>query len=435
MTDKPTRPLQGGRRMLKLAGMTASLASRYAGNKLASAVRNEEQRKAARARLNQQAGDHLADTLGELKGAVMKLGQFASQVSDLLPDDIASALSRLQQQAPPMDFAVIREQIERELDAPVARLFAHLDEKPYAAASIGQVHRARLLDGREVVVKVQYPGIADSCDSDLRQLKRALRMGRLVQVDKQVLDAMFGEIRDRLHEELDYCREAENLRAFQHWFTDEPRVRLPAVIDSHSSRAVLTMEYLPGCALEQAPPEQRAALGRTLVDMMARSLFEYHAVHADPNPGNFAVDPQGRLIIYDFGCVKHLPEGTIRAYRELIVAALACDWQAVDQALLELGARVPGSAPLPDTFYADWRPIVLKPLLAQNGFDFGQSRIHKAVMAKSPEVLKLTRQLQPPSQTVFVDRMINGHYWTLVKLGEVVDLRAAVAPWLGLQDQ
>ena len=435
MTDKPTRPLQGGRRMLKLAGMTASLASRYAGNKLASAVRNEEQRKAARARLNQQAGDHLADTLGELKGAVMKLGQFASQVSDLLPDDIASALSRLQQQAPPMDFALIREQIERELDAPVARLFAHLDEKPYAAASIGQVHRARLLDGREVVVKVQYPGIADSCDSDLRQLKRALRMGRLVQVDKQVLDAMFGEIRDRLHEELDYCREAENLRAFQHWFADEPRVRLPAVIDSHSSRAVLTMEYLPGCALEQAPPEQRAALGRTLVDMMACSLFEYHAVHADPNPGNFAVDPQGRLIIYDFGCVKHLPEGTVRAYRELIVAALACDWQAVDQALLELGARVPGSAPLPDTFYADWRPIVLKPLLAQNGFDFGQSRIHKAVMAKSPEVLKLTRQLQPPSQTVFVDRMINGHYWTLVKLGEVVDLRAAVAPWLGLQDQ
>ncbi len=435
MTDKPTRPLQGGRRMLKLAGMTASLASRYAGNKLASAVRNEEQRKAARARLNQQAGDHLADTLGELKGAVMKLGQFASQVSDLLPDDIASALSRLQQQAPPMDFALIREQIELELDAPVARLFAHLDEKPYAAASIGQVHRARLLDGREVVVKVQYPGIADSCDSDLRQLKRALRMGRLVQVDKQVLDAMFGEIRDRLHEELDYCREAESLRAFQHWFADEPRVRLPAVIDSHSSRAVLTMEYLPGYALEQAPPEQRAALGRTLVDMMARSLFEYHAVHADPNPGNFAVDPQGRLIIYDFGCVKHLPEGTIRAYRELIVAALACDWQAVDQALLELGARVPGSAPLPDTFYADWRPIVLKPLLAQNGFDFGQSRIHKAVMAKSPEVLKLTRQLQPPSQTVFVDRMINGHYWTLVKLGEVVDLRAAVAPWLGLQDQ
>lgn len=435
MTDKPTRPLQGGRRMLKLAGMTASLASRYAGNKLASAVRNEEQREAARARLNQQAGDHLADTLGELKGAVMKLGQFASQVSDLLPDDIASALSRLQQQAPPMDFALIREQIELELDAPVARLFAHLEEKPYAAASIGQVHRAHLLDGREVVVKVQYPGIADSCDSDLRQLKRALRMGRLVQVDKQVLDAMFGEIRDRLYEELDYCREAESLRAFQHWFADEPRVRLPAVIDSHSSRAVLTMEYLPGYALEQAPPEQRAALGRTLVDMMARSLFEYHAVHADPNPGNFAVDPQGRLIIYDFGCVKHLPEGTIRAYRELIVAALACDWQAVDQALLELGARVPGSAPLPDTFYADWRPIVLKPLLAQNGFDFGQSRIHKAVMAKSPEVLKLTRQLQPPSQTVFVDRMINGHYWTLVKLGEVVDLRAAVAPWLGLQDQ
>lgn len=435
MADKPARPARGSRRMLKLAGMTASLAGRYAGNKLASAVRSEEQRKAARARLNQQAGDHLADTLGELKGAVMKLGQFASQVSDLLPEDIANALTRLQQQAPPMDFELIREQLESGLGAPLDELFAALDQQPHAAASIGQVHRGRLHDGREVVVKVQYPGIAASCDADLRQLKRALRMGRLVQVDKNVLDAMFSEIRERLHEELDYCKEADNLREFQHYFADEARLRLPQLIASHCSREVLTMEYLPGTPLREAPKDQRATLGRTLVDVMCRSLFEHHAIHADPNPGNFAVDADGHLLIYDFGCVKHLPKETVETYRTLITAALACDWATVDSALGALGARVPGSAPLPDDFYAGWRPIVLKPLLAENGFDFAQSRIHKAVMAKSPEVLKLTRQLQPPSQTVFVDRMINGHYWTLVNLGAVVDLRAAIAPWIGLQDQ
>ncbi len=421
--------------MLKLAGMTASLAGRYAGNKLAGTLRTQEQREAAQERLNQQAGDHLAETLGELKGAVMKLGQFASQMSDLLPQDIANALSRLQQQAPPMDFALIREQIENGLGAPLDKLFAELDSKPHAAASIGQVHRGRLHDGREVVVKVQYPGIAESCDSDLRQLKRALRMGRLVQVDKKVLDAMFAEIRDRLHEELDYLSEADNLRFFRQCFGNEPRLRLPALIDSHSSREVLTMEYLPGVPLRDAPKDQRAALGRSLVDMMVRSLFEFHAIHADPNPGNFAVADDGALIIYDFGCVKRLKPDTVRSYRAVIMGALARDWQAVDSALHQLGARVPNSDPLPDEFYEGWRPIVLKPLLSESGFDFSDSRIHKAVMAKSPEVLKLTKQLQPPSQTVFVDRMINGHYWTLVNLGEVVDLRAAIEPWLEPQDQ
>ncbi len=432
--SRPTRPARGRRRVLKLAGMTATLAGRYAGNKLVSPLRNEQQRKAARARLDQQAGDHLADTLGELKGAVMKLGQFASQVSDLLPEDIANALSRLQQQAPPMDFALIREQIEGDLRAPLDTLFARFETEPHAAASIGQVHRAQLHDGREVVIKVQYPGIAESCDSDLRQLKRALRLGRLVQVDKHVLDAMFEEIRDRLHEELDYRAEADNLREFGQRFSDEPRLRLPALIDSHSRQHVLTMEYLAGSPLEQAAEAQRDSLGRTLVDMMARSLFEFHAIHADPNPGNFAVDESGRLVIYDFGCVKRLSAATVNAYRDTIRGAQACDWALVDDALTRLGARVPGSTPLDDAFYEGWRPIVLKPLLAEHGFDFSQSRIHKAVMAKSPEVLKLTAQLQPPSQTVFVDRMVNGHYWTLVKLGATVDLHGALAPWLN-QDQ
>ena len=433
--SRPSRPARGRRRVLKLAGMTATLAGRYAGNKLASPLRNEQQRKAARARLEQQAGEHLADTLGELKGAVMKLGQFASQVSDLLPEDIANALSRLQQQAPPMDFGLIREQIESDLQAPLQTLFASFETQPHAAASIGQVHRAQLHDGRQVVIKVQYPGIAASCDSDLRQLKRALRMGRLIQVDKHVLDAMFAEIRDRLHEELDYRAEADNLREFAQLFADEPRLRVPELIDSHSAQHVLTMEYLAASPLEHAPEAQRDALGRTLVDMMTRSLFEFHAIHADPNPGNFAVDEAGRLVVYDFGCVKRLSAATVSAYRDTIRGALACDWELVDDALTRLGARVPDSEPLDNAFYEGWRPIVLKPLLAEAGFDFSQSRIHKAVMAKSPEVLKLTAQLQPPSQTVFVDRMVNGHYWTLVKLGATVDFNGALTPWLNYQDQ
>ena len=424
------RPASGGKRFLKLAGMTAGLAGRYAGHKLTNSLRSPEQKREARQRLNQQAGENLAATLGELKGAVMKLGQFASQVGDFLPAEIAGPLQRLQQNAPPVEFAVIRQHIEAQLGQTTTQLFAELDEQPYAAASIGQVHRARLHDGREVVVKVQYPGVAESCDSDLRQLKRALRMGRLIQVDKHVLDAIFEEISQRLHEELDYHQERKNLQRFAKLWEQEQNILIPLSIDSHCSAQVLTLEYLPGITLDKAAESQRKALAERLFSFMARSLFEFHCIHADPNPGNFACNEAGQLIVYDFGCIKEVPVHIIEAYQEGIVAALAEDWNGVDHALMKLGARVPGSARLTDEFYAQWRPIILKPFLAQGPFDFGKSTIHKAIMAKSPELMQYTKQLQPTAPTLYIDRMISGHYWTLVNMAAQLDVNAALNPWI-----
>lgn len=433
--DKHSRgPAAGGKRLLKMAGMTATLATRFAGHALANGFRSPEQREEARGKLNARAGEHLAQTLGELKGAVMKLGQLASQAADFLPAEIAEPLKKLQKEAPPMPYAVIRGQIERELGRPVAELFRELDREPYAAASIGQVHRGVLQDGREVVVKVQYPGVAASCDSDLKQLKLALRAARLVKVDKAVLDKLFEEIRQRLHEELDYQHEAQNMQLFRDFYADDPKIVVPDIVPELCTRQVLTMRLEPGDSLDTVkasyPQELRNELALRLFHFMSRSVFELQAVHADPNPGNFAYRDDGSLVVYDFGCIKRLEPDSVNAYRSLVQAALAENWPGVDIGLLRLGARVPESRPVPGSFYAEWRRILLKPFLSDAVFDFGSSTMHKAAMAKSSEMLQHMDQFQPPVKTVYLDRMVSGHYWTLVRLGAQVALGPLLREYL-----
>jgi len=437
---KPQRPATGGKRFLKMAGMTAALASRYAGHAIANGFRNVEERAAARDELHAKAGAHLAQTLGELKGAVMKLGQLASQAADFLPVEIAEPLKKLQKEAPPMPYAVITHQIERELGRPLAELFRVLDHRPYAAASIGQVHRGVLHDGREVVIKVQYPGVAASCDSDLKQLKFALRMGRLIKLDKAVLDDLFEEIRARLHEELDYVQEARNMDLFRAFYADDPRIVIPATVPELCTRQVLTMILEPGDHLDAAfdghyDQALRNQLALRLFQFMTRSVFELQAVHADPNPGNFAFRRDGSLVVYDFGCIKRLEPESVVAYRGAVAAALAEDWLRLDQALLQLGARVPGSRAVEGQFYAEWRRILMRPFLSDAVFDFGRSTMHQAALGKSSEILQRMDQFQPPVKTAYLDRMVSGHYWTLVRLGAQVALAPLLRGYLQAQNR
>ena len=428
--DKARGPASGARRLLKLAGMTATLAGRYAGHAIANGFRNADERAHARGKLNTAAGVHLANTLGELKGAVMKLGQIASQAASILPAEFAEPLKRLQKDAPPMPFAVIRRQIDRDLGKSVARQFKRIDHKPYAAASIGQVHRAVLHDGREVVIKVQYPGVAESCDTDLGQLKLALRMARIVKVDKAVLDDLFEEIRARLHEELDYEQEARNIDLFRRFFTDEPHIVIPATVPELCSKHVLTMILEHGDHLADAGenygPELRNQIASRLFDFICRSVFKLQAVHADPHPGNFAVRRDGSLVIYDFGCIKRLEKDSVEAYRDTVRAALSQDWRAVDRGLMRLGVRVPGSAPVPADFYASWGRIVMRPFVGTAPYDFGASTMHKEAMTKGLEALKHLDQFRPPVKTAYLDRMVGGHYWTMTQL----KARVALGPRL-----
>ncbi len=156
------------KRFLKLAGMTASIATKSVANSIRNLNADEEQKNAARSQLFQDIGLQIADTLGEMKGAVMKVGQIASQYKDIFPPEVAKAIAKLQRQAPAMPFAAIKQQVEKELGKPLNEVFSSFEAEPFAAASIGQVHRAVLPNGQSVVVKVQYPGVDDACESDLK---------------------------------------------------------------------------------------------------------------------------------------------------------------------------------------------------------------------------------------------------------------------------
>ncbi|ARU55831.1 ABC1/APH family protein [Oleiphilus messinensis] len=419
-------------RFLKLAGMTASVASRYASDRVVNAFVSEETKAGRLAKSYEKMADDVTQTLGELKGAVMKVGQIASQTQDFLPKEFSNALQKLQKEAPPMPYETIAEQIESELGGSPEVVFKHFSREPYAAASIGQVHRAVTLDGEEVIVKVQYPGVDESCDSDLRQLRTALKLGGLLKIPKQQVDQLFAEIRTRIQEELDYENEAENIRAFQAFHRDDAGVLIPSVIEALSSRRVLTLEWLEGDHINNLDPERYDQevvnmIGHRIFTTMADQLFRFQCIHGDPHAGNFAFRPDGTLIMYDFGCVKKLKPGVVDAYKAALQAGIQGDYRQLDQRLIDLGVRVEGKPAIGEDYYAMWRDIFIRPFAnASQVYDFGEANLHQLVAKNATSVFKYLDSFQPPVETIFIDRMIAGHYWMMKKLG----VQAAFRPEL-----
>ena len=425
---------------MKLAGMTASVAAGYAGSRVKGMFQTSADARETRREQYKQTGERIAQTLGELKGAAMKIGQMASIGSDVLPKELSDALAKLQKDSPPMSFDVIAGQIERELGASPHVLFESFDEEPFASASIGQVHRARTDDGREVVVKVQYPGVDDSVDSDLAHLKIALKASGLVnRVHRAALDDVFVEIRARLHEELDYCNEADNVRRFRAHHAQHDFVVVPDVVAERSAQRVLTLAYEPGDAISQMdeleyPQEIRDLIGANLFRSMVSQIFELRAVQADPNPANFAFRPDGTVVLYDFGCVKSIGDETFTPYRALINAALDRDYDGAEAELFALNIRVDGTPQPPREFYRKWRDIFLTPLEFDGFFDFSGGSLHQEAMKLAPETIKWMSSFRPPDQLVFVDRAILGNYGNLRDIRSRAQLMPILLQALGRDD-
>ncbi|WP_323753472.1 AarF/ABC1/UbiB kinase family protein [Marinobacter sp.] len=432
MAKKPVTSRSG--RFLKLAGMTASVASEYAGQKARGLFRTVDD-EGAKSESYTRMASQIADTLGEMKGAVMKVGQIASQTQDFLPKEFSDALEKLQKEAPPMPFEVILKQVESELGKPVSELFEYLQETPYASASIGQVHRARMHDGTDVIVKVQYPGVDESCDSDLKQLRMALKLGGLLKMPKESVDLLFGEIRERLKEELDYENEAQNLKIFGEFHKDQPWVIIPKVIDSHSTRRVLTLELVEGDHISKVTPERYDQetlnlIGHRIFTIMADQLFRFQCIHGDPHAGNFAYRPDGTIVMYDFGCVKKLKPEIVEAYRKALISALEEDYSSLDQHLIDLGARVGSQPAIDEAYYAMWRDILIVPFVDDEPYDFAEADIHKQVAAKTSTVFKYLDSFKPPVESIFIDRMIAGHYWMLKRLGVQAAFKSELEKYL-----
>ncbi len=406
-----------GRRFMKLASMTASIASKTVSNSIKNLTADEEQKNASRSKLFQDIGVQIADTLGEMKGAVMKVGQIASQYKDIFPPEVAKAIGKLQRQAPPMPFSEIKGQVEKELGKPLQSIFKSFDEAPFAAASIGQVHKAVLPNGQQVVVKVQYPGVDEACESDLKQVRLALRLMGVLKIDRKLQDRLFNEIQESLDNELNYQIEAQNLEVARtfHQALDS-KIIIPQVFPDYSSRHVLTLSLELGESIETAstwPQAVRNDLGKRLLRAVGQEIFYLKRFHCDPHPGNFAFREDGTVIMYDFGGVKILSNDVVHHFKELIQAARESDIAEIEDQLDALQSLAE-KGKFPPQLYQAWLEVLLRPLTTN--YDFAENSAHHDGVELVKSSLKYWDVFKPSPDTLMVNRTVSGHYWNLIHL-------------------
>lgn len=278
----------------------------------------------------------LADRLSHLRGAAMKLGQMISMdAGDLLPPELAAILAQLRSQAHRMPPEQLRRVLDSEWGPDWRRRFARFNATPIAAASIGQVHRATLPDGRELAIKVQYPGVRESIDSDVDNVATLLRVSGVLPRELD-LAPLLAEAKRQLHEEADYEREATQMTRFADWLDGHADYVVPRPLPELTKARVLAMDFIDGIpieALADAPQEQRDAAMRDLMALVLREMFEFGAMQTDPNFANYRFQPDaGRLVLLDFGAARDVEPATAQGYRSLLSAGLSGDRDAVREA-------------------------------------------------------------------------------------------------------
>ncbi len=346
-------------RFFQLSRLSTAVSASYAVSKVKRLFQGAEAAAASLDAAHLKNAARIAETLGELKGAVMKLGQIISIQEEMVPKEFRTLLGKLQAQAPPMHPSFAIEIIESELKGKLRDLFADFERKPFAAASLGQVHRATLPGGEPVVVKVQYPGIDESVAADLRLVRPLVKTLAATSRNFDLREAL-EEVEARLSEEVDYLHEAENQEAMRAAFErlgrrlpdGRPEVVIPRVFPSHTTRRILTMERLSGLHLDRfceavTDPDVRLAARTALAHATWTMELEIGMLHADPHPGNYlflgetapggAFRFGGQIGLLDFGCVKVFPESFLRHYLRLLRAIVARDDAGIAGAMVALG--------------------------------------------------------------------------------------------------
>lgn len=422
----PIRSTTRGERSAVMARLAVRRARDRTWTKARQRLADDEGRRRMQAELERREAEDVVAALGHMKGAMMKLGQMASYLDEGMPEPMREALAGLRSDAPPMPGDLALSEIERGLGRPLHEVFEHIDREPIAAASIGQVHRARTLAGTDVAVKVQYPGIADAIAADLDNSETlAMLLGMIFPgLDpKELVD----ELRTRITEELDYRNEATNVRLFADYYRGHPHIWIPDVIDELSSNVVLTTEYVDGERFEMAydqPQAERDRIGEILYRFVFRSLNRQFVFNGDPHPGNYLLAADGRVAFIDFGLVKHFAEDEIEQFARLIRAMLERDAGEFRRTAEEVEVLRPG-APFDDQEIYDWfaayYELILDDEPMQVTSEYSARLLYKTFDARTNEILKHTNV---PPTFALIQRINLGLFSLMGRLEATANWRA-----------
>ncbi len=362
-----------------------------------------------------QSAADVTQTMGQMKGVMMKVGQVLSFTSSALPDNAQRMLKSLQRDAPPMSRELARHVLEEELGHK-QREVAQFDDDPIAAASIGQVHRATLVSGRKVVFKLQYPGVDKAIEHDLRFAGGMMKRANAFFPNAQA-EPVLEELVARIGEELDYQREAENQAAFAKAWDGHPFITVPAVVPHLSTKRVLCQEFCRGLTfdefVERASSEEKSLAALVLSDFVFDSLYRFRMFNGDPHPGNYLFRADGGITFLDFGCTKYFSADTIGRVGAINRAILLGDRDSFDRLVHEIGIILPGR---PYDREATWEffRYHAAPFLKDEVFTFNDDYVDRAAEVMAPEKL---RKFNLPPDIVLFNRITFGLNALFARLG------------------
>jgi len=377
----------------------------------------------------------VTDQLSRLRGAAMKLGQMISlDAGDMLPVELTQILARLRESAHIMPPAQLEKVLAESWGPGWRRKFKRFDARPVAAASIGQVHRAELPDGRVLAIKVQYPGVARSIDADVDNVATLLKVSGLLPASLNVAP-LLAEAKRQLHEEADYDREAAQMTRYADLLANDARFVVPRPVLDLTGPTVLAMDFItarPIEALESAPDAQRHAAMEALLGLVLRELFEFGFMQTDPNFANYRwQEGTGKIVVLDFGAARGVVPAVAHEYAALLGAGFRGDTAAVRQALIRVGfvsaQQFAQHGAALDRIIA----IILDQLQRIDHFDFADRSFVEQIRAEIPSIAadRDTWHI-PPAEALFVQRKISGTVLLAVKMKAQLPLRAMLAPYL-----
>ncbi|MGP5132796.1 ABC1 kinase family protein [Psychrobacter cibarius] len=460
-TSKPSSTKQsidnlktsGFDRRMSIAKTSLNIGRRWAGNSVSGMFLNKEARTARNQVFMEAQANYLAEELGKLKGSVVKIGQMLAIYGEhILPPEITRALQTLNDDTATLSWPTMQQTLQQLLGEKLHEL--DVDKVPIGTASLAQVHRATVIaTGEQVVLKIQYPGVADAINSDLALFKQLLRVSNIVPQTRS-LDAWFEEIRDLLHHEVDYEAEAATTERFYDRLSNDPRYIIPKINRTYSKKRLLCMSYEPGItvvseALQLLPHERRNAIGQAAIEIMMQEIFVWGEMQTDPNFGNYLVrvsENEGdidKLVLLDFGAIRQFDNNLLTIAHGLLKAGSRHDHQAMmlamtgydffdsmsdkvrsDMASLFLLATEPFSDP-------ETNPDIPSGCLDKyDRYIWANSKLHSRLSTQATKAMQSFEFNLPPKEFMFISRKFIGAYTFLTVLDAYTDSDTLVKPYL-----